>query len=128
MLLLDTCSLLWLASDDDALSVKAKKAIMDNAGALFVSSISAFEIAIKSHGGKIHLPLPAGEWFTEALDFHGIREIPITGMIAALSVQLPQLHDDPCDRIIIATAQIHKMKICTCDRLIKKYKQAEVVW
>jgi PIN domain nuclease of toxin-antitoxin system len=128
MLLLDTCSLLWLASDDDALSVKAKKAIMDNAGALFVSSISAFEIAIKTRNGKILLPLPTGEWFTEALDFHGIREIPITGLIAALSVQLPHVHDDPCDRMIIATAQIHAMKICTCDRLIKKYKQVEVVW
>ncbi len=128
MILLDTCALLWLASDQKKLSIKAKKEIEKNTRALFVSAISAFEIAIKCRNGKLELPLSPLEWFSEAADFHGIREIPITSNIAISSVLLPPLHNDPCDRIIIATAQLNAMKILTCDPLISRYKQADVVW
>jgi PIN domain nuclease of toxin-antitoxin system len=128
MLLLDTCALLWLASDQKRLSAKAAKHIEDSVGSIFVSAISAFEIAIKCRNKKLELPLPPGEWFFEVLDFHGIVEIPITADIAISSVLLPPLHNDPCDRIIIATARLNKMKIITCDPLISGYKQADVVW
>jgi PIN domain nuclease of toxin-antitoxin system len=128
MILLDTCALLWLASDQKKLSVKAKKEIERNARTLFVSAISAFEIAIKDRNKKLELPFPPLEWFSEALDFHGIREIPITSSIAIASVLLPPLHNDPCDRIIIATSQLNGMKIITCDPLISRYKQVEVIW
>lgn len=128
MILLDTCTLLWLVGDQDKLSYRAKNVIKKNSQALFVSAISAFEIAIKYRNGKLELPLPPMDWFTESLDFHGISEIPITSNISISSVQLPALHSDPCDRIIIATSQINSMKILTCDKLISKYKQAKVVW
>lgn len=128
MILLDTCTLLWLASDQKKLSLKAKKEIEKNARALFVSAITAFEIAIKCRNGKLELPLPSLDWFTEAIDFHGIREIPVTSSIAVSSVQLPPLHNDPCDRIIIATSQLNAMKIVTCDKLISQYENAEVIW
>ena len=128
MILLDTCTLLWLAADQKKLSPKAKKEIEKNANALFISSISAFEIAVKSRSGKLTLQLSALKWFTRAIDFHGIKEIPVTSDIAIASVELPLLHNDPCDRIIIATAQINNMHILTCDQLITQYKQAEVIW
>lgn len=128
MILLDTCTLLWLASDQKKLSSKAKKEIEKNAQSLFVSAITAFEIAIKCRNGKLELPLPSLYWFTEAVDFHGIREIPVTSSIAVSSVQLPPLHNDPCDRIIIATSQLNAMKIVTCDKLISQYENTEVIW
>ncbi len=128
MILLDTCVLLWLASDQEKLSTKAKNAIEKNSHALFVSAISAFEIAVKYRNGKLELPLPAMDWFAEALDFHGIREVPVTSSIAISSVQLPLLHNDPCDRIIIATSKLNAMKIVTSDRLISQYDQADVIW
>lgn len=128
MLLLDTCTLLWLAADQKKLSLNAKKAIKDNVLDLFVSAISAFELAIKSRSGKLKLPLSPLDWFSEALDFHGIREIPITSSIAIFSVQLPLLHNDPCDRLIIATAHLNGMKIVTGDSLITSYDQANVIW
>lgn len=128
MLLLDTCTLLWLASDQKKLSHAAKKAIVQRPGSLFVSSISAFEIAIKSRSGKIVLPLPPVDWYNEALDFHCIHEIPVSGVIAAASVELPLLHNDPCDRIIIATAQLNSMKIVTGDSVIREYAQTVVIW
>ena len=128
MLLLDTCTLIWLASDLDKLSGIAKNAIRRHAEELFVSAISAFEIAVKCRNGKLLLPQSPSEWFPGVIEFHGIREIPVSAAIAISSINLPQLHNDPCDRMIIATAQLHTMKIVTCDNLIRAYKEAVVVW
>ncbi len=128
MILLDTCALLWLAADQDKLSTSAKKAIRDHAGRLFVSSISAFEIAVKARRGKLELPMEAGAWFERALKHHGLTEVAIDGGIAARSVGLPPLHNDPCDRFIIATALHHDMAILTCDNLISQYEEIRVIW
>lgn len=128
MYLLDTCALIWLVSQQDSLTEKVKRTLQNNAGNLYVSAISAFEIAIKTVKGKFELPLPPDEWFKEAVRFHGIEEIPITSDIACKSALLPRLHDDPCDRIIIATALLEDMKIITKDKTFSEYPGAEVVW
>lgn len=129
MILLDTCTLLWIAADQRKISKKAKEIIEINAGALFVSAISALEIATKSRKGRLKLSMAVSTWFLKALEFHGIYEIPLTSDIVISSTKLPMLHSDPFDRIIIATAQKQSgMKICTSDKLIQQYKQADVVW
>jgi PIN domain nuclease of toxin-antitoxin system len=128
LVLLDTCALLWLASDQSQLSEDAKNAVRKNAGALFVSAITALEIAIKCRRGKLTLPLPVLEWFVMALDSHGIKEIPVTGSIAVASVALPHRHNDPFDRIIVATAELNGMKIISCDQQLAQYEQVKVIW
>ena len=129
MILLDTCALLWLASDQTQLSEPSKKAIAAaNAGNLYLSSISAFEIAIKVRNGHLILPISTEEWIEEAIRLHGIEEIPINSSVSARSVLLPQLHKDPCDRFIIATAQIYHLKILTKDKMIPKYPDVQVIW
>jgi len=128
MLLLDTCVLLWLAADQDRLSEPAKSAMREDADQLFVSSITAFEIAIKARSGKLGLPMGAGEWFAKVMRHHGLTEVAVDGAVAAGSVGLPPLHNDPCDRIIIATALRHKMAVVTCDGLIAQYDQVKVIW
>lgn len=128
MLLLDTCALLWLAADQTKMTDAARQAIASHADSLFVSAITAFEIAIKHRQGKLSLPLPPLKWYAEALDFHGIHELSVTGAIAVMSVQLPPLHNDPCDRIIIATATTNNLSIVTVDELIAQYPQAKITW
>lgn len=128
MLLLDTCTLLWLAADQDRLSKPAKDAIREHADRLFVSSITAFEIAIKARSGKLELPMEAGAWFEKALRHHGLTEVAVDGAIAAGSVNLPPLHNDPCDRIIIATALRHNMAVVTSDAVIAQYEKVRVIW
>jgi PIN domain nuclease of toxin-antitoxin system len=128
MILLDTCALIWLAADQKELSEKAKDAIAANSTGLFVSSISAFEIALKSKRKKLELPMPALEWFGRILEFHGLKEVPLDSRIAAEAAQLPPLHNDPCDRFIIATALLNKMRIVTSDSLIQQYQDIKVVW
>jgi PIN domain nuclease of toxin-antitoxin system len=128
MILLDTCALLWLVSDQTQLSEPSKRAIAANAGNLFLSSISAFEIAIKVRNGHLTLPISTEEWIEDAIQLHGIEEIPINSSVSTRSVLLPQLHKDPCDRFIIATAQIYHLNILTKDRMIPKYPDIQVVW
>ncbi|MGD8399356.1 MAG: type II toxin-antitoxin system VapC family toxin [Bacillota bacterium] len=128
MILLDTCALLWLVADQTKLSPRAKTAIRDNTEWLFVSSISAFEIALKAKRNKLELPIDAYIWFEKALVQHGIQEIPLDSAICMHSVNLPQLHNDPCDRFIIATAIQNNMSLITCDHLIAQYPNVKLIW
>ena len=128
MLLLDTHTFIWLASDIKELSKFAKKEIQNNADKLFISSISALEIGLLEKRKKLKLPLKADEFIEKALNFHKINEIEINKDIAYASVYLPDIHNDPFDRIIIATAQHYKMKIISKDYLISTYPEVSVVW
>ena len=128
MFLLDTCSLLWLVAAQDHLSNRARELLCQEAVLLFVSAISAFEIGIKHRKNALTLPLEPEAWYERALDFHGLREIPVTGKIACRATQLPGHHEDPCDRIIVATAQIQELTVLTPDPLIHKYTEARTDW
>lgn len=128
MLLLDTCTLLWLVAEPDRLSDKASGLIRRHAGALHISSITAFELGIKQRKGRLTLPLPAPEWFSRALALHGLRDVPIDGEIAGRSTQLPPIHGDPADRFIVATAQRDSLLILTPDPHIHAYPDTRVVW
>jgi len=128
MLLLDTCVLLWLADDQGKLSEDAVKGIESNAGSLFVSAITAFEISLKCRKGKLDLPLDPWDWYRKALSLHGLNEIPITGPCAARAAALPVIHGDPCDRFIVAAALDDGLKIVTPDSVIPTYPGVKVVW
>jgi len=128
MLLLDTCALLWLSSDPDKLSHHAKELITQYADELFISAISAFEIAVKAEKKKLILPLKPLPWFERVLEFHGIEEIPVNSTILVRAAELPPLHQDPCDRILIATSQTLRLKLLTPDPLIKKYPGVHTDW
>ena len=128
MLLLDTCTLLWLAADPGKLSLRARNAIRDHVGELYVSAISALEIGLKHRSGRLVLPLAPAKWFAEAVENHGLDEIPVTGAIAALSTELPPLHHDPCDRILVATAHLRRIPIATPDKLIAAYPVVKTLW
>ena len=128
MLLLDTCALLWLAGDQDSLSEAALAAISSPEEGLAVCAISAFEIAVKHRQGKLELPLPPDQWYPEALESHGIRELPVDGRCALAAASLPPIHRDPCDRFLIATAKIHRLPVVTADQTIPRYPGLRVIW
>lgn len=128
MYLLDSCTLLWLAADQSRLSDHARRCMGDHSESLFISAISAFEIALRHEHKKLQLPLAPSVWWREALAFHGITEIPVTGEIGARSAGLPPLYNDPCDRLIIATAQVHHLAILTPDSHISRYSKIDVEW
>jgi len=128
VLLLDTCTLLWLAAEASELSARSRALIAAHPNGLHVSAISAFEIALKHRKGKLVLPAEPERWLDEILSFHAVEAIPVDRRIAARSAILPSRHGDPCDRIIVATAAAHGLTILSPDPLLRKYRQAKVVW
>lgn len=128
MLLLDTHALIWLATDLDQLTENAKTAIRFHASELYVSSITALEISLLTKGKKLDWGKRPLTKFERALRHHHVREVPVSSEIAWESGQLEQIHRDPFDRIIIATAQVHGMTILTKNRTIPTYPKVKAVW
>jgi PIN domain nuclease of toxin-antitoxin system len=126
--LLDTCALLWLVGDPTRLSTSARTVLADPETELCISAISAFEIAVKHRKGKLALPLPAREWLREAFEIYAIQDLPVTSEIAAMAPDVAVPHADPCDRMIIATAQVHKIPVITSDHLIAECVDIDILW
>ncbi len=119
-MILDTCALLWLASGDKKLSPSARKRI-GQAAAVYVSAISGFEIALKSARGKLRLPEPPREWFERIVAHHGLAVLALEANSCLAAAELPPLHDDPCDRFIIATALANGLTVVTADERFQPY-------
>src|SRR5258706_15995071 len=127
-ILLDTCALLWLVGDPSRLSPAALAVVTSGEVRRCVSAISAFEIAVKHRKGKLTLPVPPREWVRRALADYAIEELPITSEIAAMAPEVLVPHADPCDRMIIASAITHDLRIVTSDRLIAACSEVSVIW
>ena len=103
----------WLETTDDSLAV---------------SVISALEVAQLVKKRTLELPLPMPEWFDEALAGSGIACLPVTPALLYSSTALPDIHKDPADRIIIATAIAHGARLVTADETIWSYPNLSTTW
>ncbi|MBI4991011.1 type II toxin-antitoxin system VapC family toxin [Candidatus Gottesmanbacteria bacterium] len=131
MIVLDTHVLVWWLGLPDKLSPKAKRRI-DGAlskNEILISSISIWEIYLLVKRGRLKLTMDIDTWMerVEALPF--IRFVPVDNKIAAKSVSLPPpLHNDPADRMIIATALQENAVLITSDKRILKYHYVQTLW
>lgn len=119
-MILDTCALLWLAQGGGRLSANALRRIA-SAPAVYVSAISGFEVGIKHRKGKLHLPAQPADWFETILEHHDIHPLPVDHHVALRSSQLPAVHSDPVDRIIVATAEQRGVAVVTGDSVFAQY-------
>jgi PIN domain nuclease of toxin-antitoxin system len=119
-MILDTCALLWLASGDKKISRPTLKQI-NKAAAVYVSAISSFEITIKASCGKLKLPPCPQERFEKVIEHHGLTVLPLELNICVAPAELPSIHNDPCDRFIIATAKLNELTVVTIDENFEKY-------
>lgn len=116
-LLLDTHIFYWSFYERGRLSRKALKLIA-GAEAIFVSSASIWEIAIKVRLGKIKAdPLE----LIEQIEASGFQELPVFSRHAALVADLPMHHTDPFDRLLIAQALSEPLHLVTVDAQLKPY-------
>lgn len=99
------------------------QAAMDTQAAMAVSAISCFEVALLVKQRKLELPLPLEEWMAEALHESGVDCLPVTCEISRLSVALQDIHKDPADRIIIATAIAHDALLASVDSVFPAYPE-----
>ena len=128
MLLLDTHVVLWLVDTQDRIPEKALAGIEDRRNSLYVSAVSAWEIGMLSAHSRIGLPYPPSDFYARVLDEWNITELAIDGHIAFRAVALPAIHNDPFDRILIATAELNNLRIVTKDTIIPTYPGVRTLW
>ena len=131
MIVLDTHVWLWFISNPELLSRKARKAVdfeLRNEK-VFISSISAWEIALLVSSQRLQLTLEVADWIAKSEMLPYFQFIPVDNSIAIKSVNLPgPLHRDPADRIIIATAISLGASLLTKDEKILNYPHVKTVW
>lgn len=131
MIVLDTHTWVWWISSPEQLSEPARNEI-DQArqrGEVCISSISAWEVALLVRKGRLELTIPVDDWIarSEALPF--IRFVPLDNRVAYRSNYLPgDLHDDPADRIIVATALTLGAPLVSRDTKIRDYPHVKTIW
>ena len=117
-LLLDTHLLLWAAMDN--LSEEAKKLLLDENNILYFSPASIWEIVIKKSLGRDDFNVDA-EVLRRGLLDNQYLELPITSQHALAVSDLPAIHKDPFDRILLAQAKSEGFSLVTSDSLLRKY-------
>ena len=123
--LLDTCALLAVAAGE--LPDRAAAALRCAPEAV-VSSVSAWEIALKVAAGKLTLSTDPATWFLDLLDHYDLREVLVDAPLACAACALPPLHKDPFDRVIVALAQAHGLTVLTSDENIGRYPGVSTLW
>ena len=121
--LLDTLALVWLLEGDERLGHEARQ-LADTAvkeDMLLVSAMTFWEVAMLAQRHRVVLDLPVASWRRKVLEL-GVAEIPVSGDLGILSVELEDFPPDPADRIIAATAMVHGGTLITADTSILEWQ------
>jgi len=116
-LLLDTNVVLWLSQDNPRIS-DIKPLLLAEEVCIFISSVSWWEIAIKVRIGKLRVDLQKLLSMTKK---YGYLELPMTSAYLQAYLELPLLHKDPFDHMILAQAMTCPMRLITGDAILAEY-------
>jgi PIN domain nuclease of toxin-antitoxin system len=122
-LLLDTHVLVRLTNGDQRLGAQAKEAMRSaySEDRALVSAITPWEIALLVSKGRLTLDQDVLDWVRSALSLPGVRLAPLSAEIAVASTRLPwEMHADPADRILVATARHLGATLVTADATLLK--------
>lgn len=131
MIVLDTHVWLWWLHEPARLSQAADKLIKQEqeSGALIISAISVWEVAVKVQSGKLAIPMDINRWYELAKSYPATVIEPLLPVDAIASTQLPgDFHKDPADRIIISLARRLGVPLLTCDSNILTYDHVTTIW
>jgi PIN domain nuclease of toxin-antitoxin system len=123
-LLLDTHVFLWYISADSRLPVLFRNAIADPANEIYLSAASVWEAVIKHALGNLPLPEPPATFLPRQPEAHQIASLPIDEAAFEHLANLPLLHRDPFDRILIAQSLQHALTVVTLDDSFRLYTVA----
>lgn len=119
--LLDTQSFLWAVDTPARLSQRARRQIQSEANEIFVSAVTAWEIAIKSQRGDLQLPDEPQRYVPEQMAANSFAALPVLIRHALKVVELPLIHKDPFDRLLAAQAAAEDLTLITADAELRKY-------
>ena len=118
--LLDTHTALWSLGEYDTLSKTATEIIANESGSLYVSIVSAWEVAIKTGVGKLDFE-GGSKRFIEEMRISRVKILGVESSHIHYVETLPLIHRDPFDRLLIAAAKVEDMTILTADKDIHMY-------
>ena len=121
-LMLDTHAFIWAVAGDRALTAAARR-LMTSAEAVYVSAVSIWEVAIKAPLGKIDADCVE---LLAAVEASGFIELPVRARHASAVAELPALHQDPFDRLLIAQAQTEPLRLLSAGPLLLRYSELVV--
>jgi PIN domain nuclease of toxin-antitoxin system len=121
MLLLDTCTFLWWATDDPSVPGGVRDRLRDPDELVYLSSVSAWEICAKHALGKLPLPAPPSEYVPDrrrklAIAALGLEESDVLSL-----TKLPPFHRDPFDRMLVSQAIARGLTLVTPDPAVRAY-------
>jgi len=127
LLLLDTHCWIWaqlgLIQQFSRVTLQSIKDA-EREGNLRISVISVWELAMLEKRGRLALPMSVRMWVEQALSKPGIAVTPLTVEIAIESVHLPgEIHGDPADRMLVATARVLGARLVTKDAQLIRYSR-----
>lgn len=130
MIILDTHVWWWSISEPAQLSRRARQIITKvRPEQRAIASISIWEFAMMVTRGRIELTISPDEWLDYAVHKTGLAIIELNPKIAMESCNLPgEFHQDPADRIIVATARVSRSQLITKDQKIIEYPHVTTVW
>ncbi len=132
MIVLDTHALIWWVNGDHGrFSAEAEAAIADAGGngGLLVSAISAWEVSMLVRQERLELSMDLSTWLAAVGEIASLRFVPVSVEIAVKAGELPgNFHEDPADRIIVATARKYAVPIVTADEKIHNYRHVRSIW
>lgn len=126
--LLDTHTLLWFDLTPWALSDKVRLLLRDRRARIYVSAMTAFEIAIKYRIGKLPEAEPLIAHYHETLARYGFSELPFTNVHALATVELRNPHKDPFDRVLVAQALSEQLVLVSGDEALRGFTEIKVIW
>jgi PIN domain nuclease of toxin-antitoxin system len=126
-ILLDTCTFLWIITDDAGLSEAARAQYANPENEIVLSAVSGWEIAIKYSLNRLILPEPPDAYIPLQREKHRISFLPLEEEAVLHTIHLPIHHRDPFDRILVSQAIVHGMVILSPDKALHQYP-ARVMW
>jgi PIN domain nuclease of toxin-antitoxin system len=120
-LLLDTHVFLWYITADPKLPAAFRTFSQDPTNEVYLSVASVWETVIKYHLGKLPLPAPPADYLPRQRDAHRVISLPIDDGAMSHLADLPLLHRDPFDRLLVAQALQHGLTIATVDPDLAAY-------
>jgi PIN domain nuclease of toxin-antitoxin system len=125
--LLDTAIFLWSVDAQQNLSTRAREILEDGNVQIYVSPVVSWEIVIKVSRGKLKLARSVDETLNLAFNRFGLISQPITHAHSLTLGQLPSIHSDPFDRMLVAQAKTENMVLMTADKTLTGYP-VQILW
>jgi PIN domain nuclease of toxin-antitoxin system len=131
VIVLDTHVLIWWLSEPSSLSAKARRAIAKETApnTIIVSAISVLEIATAARRGRLRFAVSVETWLADTRRLPELRYEPVSAEIAQLAGSFgDDMHGDPADRIIAATAILLAVPLVTADTKLRAIPKLDTVW